>query len=175
MVSTKEWYARANAAWPKPSPQLTEASAINAARRLWKWGMGEKLRYPIEITSGNRYTWIRSGKLCVNPEKGWHDLIHDLSHLIWRRANVGEEIRPHEKGHAKLELRMVKEVVKRGWLNPEPPKEEAPKPTKQDVQSERYERINARIQAWEAKERRAKNAIKKLREQRAYYERQLSA
>ena len=179
MTTITEWYARANATWPDPLPKPTPEQAVLAVKRLWKWGMNERMTYPVELTSGRNYTWRRNGKMYVNPDSdhhggGWKALIHDLSHLMWRRANREEGVRPHEKGHAKLELRMVKEVIKRGWLN-ETPREEAPIATKKDVQSTRYAGINRRIESWEAKERRAKNAIKKLRRQAAYYERQLGA
>lgn len=175
MVSMKEWYARVNAAWPTDLPIPSESQAITAAKRLWTWGMGRPWTGKVETTSGRRFTWIKHGVLVVNPNRpgheggGWKSLIHDLSHLLWSRANPGE--RPHQRDHAKLELAMVKQVVKRGWLTEGAPHPE-PKP---DVRLERFERIKARMEAWERKERRAKNAIKKLRKQASYYERQLSA
>jgi len=116
MVSRKEWYARVNAAWPAELPPLTADEAVKAARKLWRWGLGEKYRSKIEVTSGNRYTWERYGVLSVNPTStrhggGWDAFIHDMSHLLWRRAN-GRDVKPHEKGHAKFELSMRKEVLK---------------------------------------------------------------
>ena len=123
---------------------------------------------------------MRRGILVVNPNRpgheggGWKALVHDLSHLMWQRANRDENVKPHEKGHAKLELRMIKEVIKRGWLNPEPEKAPPLPPTKQEKQTERYERIKARIASWERKERRVLSALKHLRRKAAYYERQLS-
>jgi len=182
MVTRNEWYERVNASWPETIPVPTHWQAVNAVRRLWRWGMNDVWRGPVRVVSGKRYTWERRGTLLVNPNRpgseggGWKALIHDLSHLMWRKANP-EGVRPHEKGHAKLELRMIEEVLKRGWLSsePAPDQKEAPKPTKRDVQSKRYDRIKARIEAWEAKERRVKNAIKKLRLQASYYERQLAS
>lgn len=114
-VPLREWYERVNAAWMGPLPVLTEAEARTAAKRLWRWGTGSVLPYKIEFTSGRRYTWERRGKLYINAGKGWCAFVHDLSHLEWARTNPGTA-RAHEKGHAKLELRMRREVFKRGWL-----------------------------------------------------------
>jgi hypothetical protein len=166
MVSRKEWYQRVNAVFPKDLPKPTPEQAVNAARRLYRWMKGHKWTGPVELTSGNRYTWIRRGVFYVNPDcrgEGWSELVHDLSHYFWNG-------KLHAKGHAKLELRMRKEVLKRGWLNPEQVKEAPPEV---DVKAQRYERIKARIKTWEAKERRAKNAIRKLNRQAGYYERSL--
>jgi hypothetical protein len=143
--------------------------------------MGETWQGKVEVTSGNRYTWVKGGVLMVNPNRpgsdggGWKALVHDLSHLCWRKANAVEGVRPHEKGHARLELNMRKQVLKRGWLEVQPPVVEAPPPSKKDAQLDRYERIKARIESWEAKERRVKAALKKLHRQGAYYEKALAA
>ena len=130
MVTIREWYERVNAAWPKPVPKLTEAAAINATRRLYRFATGKKLGWRINITSGNRYTWGRAGVMNVNPTKGWQSFVHDFSHWLDR---VGLWLgkpghKPHRREHAKLELRLVREVVKRGWLNPEPVAEPEPAP-----------------------------------------------
>lgn len=123
MVAMKEWYARVNAEWPSDIPTPTEQQAVNAARRLWKWGVGYRWTGKVRVTSGRRYTWVKRGVLVVNPNRpgrdggGWKSLVHDLSHLVWYKANP-EGVRGHEKGHAKVELAMVKQVIKRGWLQP---------------------------------------------------------
>ena len=44
-----------------------------------------------------------------------------------------------------------------------------------DLKLKRYRRVIEAIARWEAKERRAKNALKKLRKQRAYYLKNLGA
>jgi hypothetical protein len=172
MVSRKEWYARVNDAWPKPLPELTEYEAIRAARRLWRWALGSEPP-EIQITSGNRYTWTRRGVLMVNPSAGWDRFVHDLSHLFWRRANrVEHDLKPHEKGHARFELRMRKEVLRRGWLDGK--LKPAPKPPK-DPKLVRYEAVIASIERWRAKLRRAQNALRKLQTRERYYQRTLVA
>lgn len=172
MVSRKEWYARVNAAWPEELPTLTEDEATRAAKKLWRWALGTD-PIPIEITSGNRYTWTHQGKLRVNASAGWNRFIHDLSHLFWRKANGYDAVKPHEKGHARFELRMRKEVLKRGWLDGKLKRE--PKPEKViDEKKLRYERTIASIAKWESKLKRAQNALKKLTKRQRIYERSMS-
>lgn len=181
MVSRKEWYRRVNDQWPDQLPKPTPEQAVNAARRLYRWAMGHTWTGPVRVTSGNRFTWISRGVFNVNPDHrghggGWQALVHDLSHYCWWSANHGQE-KAHDKGHAKLELAMIKQVIKRGWLNPQPEavKEKAPPPTKDQIRGDRYERLKAREMSWVRKERRAQNALKKLRRQMRYYERQVAA
>ena len=189
MVSRKEWYTRVNASWPEKPPALTEPEGIRAARKLYRFVTGNTLGNPIAVTSGNRYTWMRRGVLYVNPDGGWHRLIHDLSHWLHRRVNAGKK--PHDKAHAKLELRMRREALRRGWLAgaladkpkvpvtaPEtaqdaPALAEAPK-ARPSVREQRYARTMAAIERWRTKEKRAKNALKKLVARQRYYERTLA-
>jgi hypothetical protein len=178
MVSTKEWYQRVNIAWPSDMRTPTPGQAINAVRRLYRWGIGENWTGPIKLTSGRNYTWTHSGVFMVNPDAshhggGWKALIHDLSHYLWRKANKGMPVRPHEKGHAKLELAMIKQVIKRGWLQP-PVDKIKPVPAKGDKIKKVYDRLQKRRMDWQRKERRAVNALKKLKRQMVYYEKRLS-
>jgi len=121
MVTIREWYERVNAAWPAHVPPMKPKDAINAAKRLYRFATGKKLGWVVKVTSGNRHTWGRnwSGVLRVNPTKGWREFVHDFSHWLDRVALRRRE-KPHAREHAKLELRLVREIVKRGWLNPEP-------------------------------------------------------
>jgi hypothetical protein len=190
MVSRTQWYTRVNASWPEKTPAVTAPEAIRAARKLYRFVTGNTLGNPITVTSGNRYTWMRRGVLYVNPDGGWHRLIHDLSHWLHGRVNVGNK--PHDKTHARLELRMRKEALKRGWLGgalaDRPPVPATAPETAQDAlaiieapkappsaREHRYERTIAGIKRWQAKEKRAKTALKKLVARRRYYERTLSA
>lgn len=115
MATIRDYYDRVNAAWPKPLPKLTEKKAVNAARRLYRFVLKRTFRGAVQVTTGNRRNAIRRGVLIVNPGTGWHDLVHDLAHLFFYRLHPNEK--PHNRKHARLELRMVREVVKRGWLN----------------------------------------------------------
>lgn len=129
MVTIREWYEQVNAAWPAHVPPMTPKGAVNAAKRLYRFATGKKLGWAVKVTSGNRHTWGRnwSGVLRVNPTKGWREFVHDFSHWL-DRVVLHRRAKPHARDHAKLELRLVREVVKRGWLNPEPAAAPQPKP-----------------------------------------------
>lgn len=128
-MTIREWYDRVNSAWPAHVPPMTSKDAINAAKRLYRFATKKKLGWVVKVTSGNRYTWGRSGVLHVNPTKGWREFVHEFSHWLDRTHWLFARGRgkPHARVHAKLELRLVREVVKRGWLNPKPTPEPEPK------------------------------------------------
>jgi hypothetical protein len=163
--------------WPAVVPKLTGPEALRAGRKLWRWAEGSLI--PVRLTSGNRKTWTAwegdTLVLKVNPDKGWKTLVHYLSHLFHYRANPGD--RPHSKHHARFEAKMIREVIRRGWLNgaldDTRPRACKPPPVVQDPRAVKLERIEARITSWERKAKRAENALKKLRKQQRYYVRAL--
>ena len=170
--------ATAPSAWPTPLPALTGPEAVRAARRLWRFAMGETLEMKVELTSGNRYTYVRRYVLYVNPDKGWRELVHDLSHTFVQRANPGE--RPHSKFHAAFEAKLVREVLRRGWLDGKlRDKAKAAMtpaaPSLDDKRRDKLTRLQARIVAWERKQARATRALAKLTKQARYYERVLGS
>lgn len=172
MVAVREWYSRVNAAWPEKVPPLTFEAGANAVRRLYRFVTGVTFSGEIQETSGNRYNYARRGVFYLNTQGhsgrgAWHDLIHDLSHTLSDRV-YDYRIKPHSREHAKLELKLVKEVVRRGWLNGVKPKESKPAP---DVKLVKLMRTEAAIQKWESKLKRAQNALKKLNRRRSYYHR----
>lgn len=167
-ITRREWYRRVNAAWPTEVPALTGEEAIKAARKLYRFGTGRTFKGSMRLTSGRRYTWIRRNVFSVNPERGWKDLVHLISHL----PAVG--VNSHNKDHALVELRMIKEVVKRGWLDGRlkgVPKPEPAAPSKQDVRSLKIAHARAALARWESKRKRADTAIKKYRRSIAALER----
>lgn len=164
-MNRRQWYERTNAEWPAVVPVPTPEEAIRGARKLWRFVRGRKCTLPVVLTSGNRSTWVSRGVLRVNPDcqdghgGGWKSLVHDLGHYLGGK---------HGKAHARFEARMIRVVVKRGWLTGALKPTPAPAPTPAvDARAVRAERIAARLDRWEAKERRARNAIKKLRRQYA--------
>lgn len=166
-VTRREWYERVNALWPADVSAPTALEAVRAARRLWRFATGETFPAAnVRVTSGRRFTWVRRGVMSVNPDRdghrhrGWQALVHDLSHYLHYRINPG--VAPHSGAHARLEMRLIKEVLRRGWLQGalrDKPKAEKPKP---DEKALKYARTLAAIERWEAKRRRAENALKKL-------------
>ena len=173
-------HAESPEAWPGTIPDLTSEEAVKAGRQLyrrfyvieWYRERGKKRptgRKPIavKVTSGNRYSRIRSGTLYVNPEHGWRGMVHSLSHTFHYRLRPNDS--PHSDNHRSLEREMIGYVIERGWLDgklkPEP---KAPKPT---AAEQKRLHVEALIKAWETKARRADTALKKLRKQKAYYDR----
>lgn len=164
--------------WPEVVPPMTEKDAINAFRRLYRWGVGNVYESKIEITSGNRratrFDWDARGVMVfhLNPSKGWREFIHDLSHDLDYIVN-GEG--GHSKFHARLERNMIAQVIKRGWLEPKPeaPLKVVPINNTESKRKLALERIEARIVSWDRKLRRAENALKKLAKQKRYYEKAL--
>lgn len=180
-ITIREWYGRVNATWPAgPLPIPTEREAAAAARRLYRYALGKTWTGSVEITSGRRYTWVRRGVLVVNPNRqehqgsGWVSLVHDLSHMFHHRLSSE---RPHGGTHARLEIRLIKQVLKRGWLHgalrahvvlAEPAPQADPRIAK-------LRNIEAKTKRWTTKLKRAQTALKKLARQERYYRRVLSA
>lgn len=174
-VTRREWYRRVNAAWPANVPALTADEAIRAARKLYRFGMRRTWTGDVVVTSGNRYTWIRGGVLYVNPERGWHGLVHLMSHYCHDRTHP--ETHGHNAAHARAELRMIKEVVRRGWLDGKlrtPEKQEPTAVTPLDSRIMRRQRIEQRIKRWTTKAKRADTALRKLRRQLRAIERAIA-
>lgn len=162
-VTRKEWYSRVNAAWPAELPPLTPDEAIAAARKLYRFAKGRSYTGTVYATTGRRYSGFTSKGLAVNAGGpgfahygGWESMAHSLSHHF--AAHL-----PHGGAHARLEIRMIKEVIKRGWLSGSLKKSERPAKPKPDAKALKYARTVAGITRWEAKQRRAQNALKKLR------------
>ena|SRR5215831_17548305 len=170
MSITSQRYEGVNATWPAgPLPKMTGIEALRAAKRLYRLVMERPWPGQWTIGRGNHRTYPRSGVFLVNPGQGWHDLVHDLSHQCFREMHPGA--RPHAPGHAYVERQMIAHVVGAGWLAGTLRPKAKPASTAADRAAARQARILDRIAAWESKRKRAENALKKLRRQRAYYER----
>jgi hypothetical protein len=99
--------------WPTQLPPLTADEAVTAARRLYRFAMGETWTGKVKLTSGRNHTWIRDGVFYVNPT-GWKPLLEDLSWLFFSRANPDAPRR--SKDILRLHKKLLREIVKRGWL-----------------------------------------------------------
>lgn len=164
--------------WPAAIPPLTGPEAARAARRLYRFAMGRTFGGDVQVTSGRRYNWLRRGTLVVNPDRGWRHLVHDLSHLFVYLCNPGE--RPHSRFHERFEAKLVREVLRRGYLDGklrDKPKAGTAraKPALDDKRRAKLDRIEARMVSWERKHARAARAIAKLERQRRYYAKALGA
>lgn len=167
-------YATVNAAWPETVPIPTDAEAISAVKRLYRFAMGKPWGKKIKLTSGNRYTWPRYGVYRINPKGhhfgGWKDLVHDVSHYCHSRLHPNKGA--HDHRHEWLEKEMTHYVVSHGWLDGKL-KRDMPEKPKADPKQVRYQRVVKRIEAWERKQKRAQTALKKLTRTKTYYERSL--
>jgi hypothetical protein len=177
-------YQSVDAAWPNGRdklPPLEQQEAISAVKHLWRVGTGVPVsnrrsylwRRKFKITPGRRYTGIRGGVYCVNPDRGWWHLVHDVSHSIHLDLLYATQPgkRPHDATQAYLERRLIDHVVSHGWLDGKLRRDRKPKPNR-NIQDVRHERVIARIKLWRTKQRRVETALKKLAKQKAYYESQ---
>lgn len=174
-VTRREWYRRVNAAWPATVPPITNDEAIRAARKLYRFARGRTWTGEVRIVTGNRNTWVRGGVLVVNPSQGWKEIVHLLSHYCYRPVD-GE--RPHGPGHARAEMRMIREVIRRDWLSgvlKSPDPIETPAPTADDKRAAKITNLRDRLARWEGKRKRADNAIAKIRRSLRAYDRQKPA
>ncbi len=122
-VSRREWYRRVNECWPETVPPMTAEEATRAARRLYRFVTGKTWTGPVKVVSGRRDNDVRRGIMYVSPSgvrdqqtgrHAWDRLVHDFSHRLASSAGIDPS---HGGEHARLERRMVKEVVDRGWLD----------------------------------------------------------
>ncbi len=176
MTTIAQYYAKGNSLWPDPLPELTFPEAVRAARKLYRYVLGRKCPWVFKQVHGRLNTWVYSGCLNINlagdwQHKGWADLVHSLAHLCHNR--IPDHDKPHSKEHARLEIRMIKEVLKRGWLAGALKDKLTTAPA--DARVKELERIAAAKSRWERKMKRAQTALKKLTRRERYYQRALAA
>lgn len=183
-------YAKVNETWPDDLKTPTHTEAVTGAKRLIRlaYRMAKEdgvfsLSYrpgkrKFVLTSGRRYTFPRRGVWYVNPQGhhfgGWRDIVHDISHWAHQR------FWPSEKGHAPRHVwieKVMTDYAVKHFLNGKlvrPKKEKPPvDPIAQRliINDLRTARVTAAIEQWEAKKRRAENAIRKLHRKQRYYAR----
>lgn len=135
------WDRLVNERWGGVQPVLSPEDSIVAAKRLYRQAMGREWTGGVRLTSGRRYSWVRSGVLVVNPDmhqrhaRGLRAIIHDLSHYAHARLHPSDA--PHSRRQAALEGKLVTYAINAGWMEgavrkigpaPQPKPEPAPKP-----------------------------------------------
>lgn len=190
MVTITEWYRRLNGLWPESVPQLTYPEAVRAAKKLFRTVGLEFAHYePCRRADGR--TWMRwrehdsRMRLCVaiNADRGWKDFIHMVSHI----ANQRKQNKPHGREHARIEMRMVRQVLRLGWLDgrlkdkPKPAPAQAPaaaEPTltapPADQKAEKLAHAQAMLRKSETRLKRATTLHKKWMRRAKMYERFLA-
>ncbi len=153
-----------------PAQQMSNVWKRHAAsyvRAFWKSQTERKFRWKIRLGTGNRRSWLQDGVFTVNPDQGWHDINHDLSHFIERRTS-GDG---HGEGHLERE-RLGAQLIRRRFLEEEP--EPVIKKAPVDLIAKRAASVDTRIEKWEKKLKRATAALRKLKKQKRYYVKKLS-
>ena len=102
----------------------------------------------------------------VNPDQGWHELVHDVSHALHRRKHP--HARPHAEDQEVVEQLMVRyDVISKGWLDGslrrEPRKPEAPKPPKPSLKERREARRASALAKAEHRLKLAQAAVDRLK------------
>lgn len=169
-------YEIVNRAWPDVVPPLTEQEAISAARRLYRWGAKRAWKGKVVIKKmRGRSIDFGTLEMRVDPRRGWHGIVHSMSHRIhfWKNRHR-RDYGPHDWRHEALELALIRHVVSKGWLEGRLRREPKPKPEVDPTQVAR-ERTLASISRWSTKAKRAENALRKLRRRLRYYDRKLAA
>ena len=174
------WDRLVNDRFAGEQPILSPEEAIVAARKLYRHAFGKAFPGRVELTSGNRYTWVRRGVLYVNPDKreghtrGLRSIIHDLSHYAHHRKNPKDA--PHSIRQARLERDLATFALDRNWhrgglAKPEKPEPEKVEKPKVDPVVVRYRRMVARRDKWAAELARAKRLYAKAAIEVRTYER----
>lgn len=109
-----------------------------------------------------RRCWLSSVPTAsTNHSKGLGRLIHDFSHRTFRR--VYPDKRPHDPLHVRYEADIAAFVAGSAWLKRvTAPKPAKAKPTINEKRARDLMRVETAIARWESKQRRARNALKKL-------------
>lgn len=175
------WDERINNQWNGAKPILSEAESLLAARKLYRHAMGKAWPHKWATTSGNRYTWPKGRTFYVNPERkrygrypvenvGLRDIIHLIAHYCHRRLHPGDK--PHSIRQLRLEARLTKFAISRGWANGLgiPEKAPAEKP-KIDKIVQRYRAMVNRREKWKREADRAARLLAKAESEVRTYER----
>lgn len=153
------WDRLVNERFGSDQPILSPEEIVLAARKLYRHAMGKSFSGKVKLTSGRRYTWIRSGVLYVNPDKrepgarGLRAMIHDLSHYCHGRLHPDDA--PHSRRQAQLEGRMAKFALQAGFVTGALKRPERRTLAKPDKVQQRYEVMVSRRDKWAKAEVRA--------------------
>lgn len=167
-------YTPVAAALPATLPPITREQSIRLCRALIRAFRHDKpiTRWLARATTKGRACWIsRTARTSDHVTRGVARVIHDVSHEIFR--SIYPSRRPHDPLHVRYEADMAAWVAQRLDRFTAPPKVK-PRPTTAQKRSEALARTEAAIKRWESKERRAKNALRKLRARQRQQARKIS-
>jgi len=163
-------YDDVNGAWggiTLPAVTLAETKPL-FAKLIARFG-----KHPDKMPTAAPY-WARKGRRVWASTKprdtrryanGGHNglgrMIHDASHIVFEDHHPN--LKTHSHVHAALELAMIQYAMRKGWHLPKAKPEPKPRPDKSELRVLKLARTRASIERWEAKARRAENALRKLR------------
>ena len=162
-------YEPVNAAWAAiDKPAITREEAARAVTLLYrKFGRkadgGPRMLTDMKFNGAVRRCWI-STKPTTGIDKGWARLVHDVSHRVFYRRFPAQLA--HAPAHARLEREITEYVLASGWLTGTLKPKVKAKPTGEAARALKLARIDGALVRWDAKLRRASNAMKKLTRQR---------
>jgi len=148
-------------------PPLTTPEAKRAAKKLYRYSTGHTWEGQViaGVTQVRFNGWkfgvpVQGTHIAVSAKDGWEALVHHLA----------DDITYAFQGDLNTcELAMVREVIKRGWMDGRLcDRVAAPLTKEQRAANKRRDavvRIKQRIKAWTTKHKRATTALKKLNAQ----------
>lgn len=151
-MNIEQAYERVNAVKPPEAvTPLTLEEATAAVRKMYRHLTGNVFPYTVVETSGNRVTWLHGREFRVNVGRGWSDLVHLFSHWYHRSNYPGD--RPHSKRHARIEAKLRRLAVARGWMAGalSRPEVVVTPPTKAEERAKLIERRRAQVARLERK------------------------
>jgi len=157
-------YDTVPAALPSTLPAVTRAQGCRIARAIINkfWPANTHASYWASCWGRTgRRVWISTKPTAAsNSAKGVGRIVHDVSHEVF--SAVYPTRKPHDPLHAKYEADIAAYVAANlhRWVVDAPVK---PKLSAAERRMRQYSRNNVALHRWDAKLRRAQNAMRKLR------------
>ena len=151
-----------------PITQEIAWKVINKSKRfLWGRRYTKISKDRVIITSGRNHTYCDGYSWRVNPDRSWshggvwQQLCHAISHFYSDRMLE----RGHSKKHARLELKLAKMMIRRGWMYGTLEREAKPihVPTADEARSKKIELRKSQIVRLERKAKRLSTMLKKAK------------
>jgi hypothetical protein len=155
---------RSEALWAVITPpDITRPEIERATKKLWRYALRESFTAKMRIVKRKDLWTIRFD---------WKGAPYWMRFMSWRGLCKGmaDTCAIIEGGDAaEVEFLLVKEVIKRGWLDGRLRDKLIPPRTKAEIaekkRSDTVVSIKRRIKAWSSKAKRAENALKKINTQ----------
>jgi len=147
----------------------TRAEVERAIKKLYRFGLGTRFDGTIKFSRGDTWSYQHGEDpdIFVGTRCSWSDVVMMMSRIV-ACIYYREQALPGEGKLDKMELKLVREVIKRGWMGGKLADIVVTR-TPEQAAIERYEAkvkaLNKRLAAWQAKHKRAANAMRKINAQ----------